>query len=378
MRVGDVDGLNSVYRITARRDYSGFVIDFSGTLFLESGEKLLSFRTESLLHIVGSSSKTADRYPSFGGELVEFYPEAGWGTMFITDRRIVFLRKPEYNQLWEAYKSTQHAYGGGIPDRVFNRALRIHRQGAMEYLEIRYEDVTHYEEGKYTATVAVASTTHSEYMLYFDKKDFERIRPILDDRLVEGKKRPLTRYRRELVLLAIELALFAGFVLWDNIMRWILLFGFSIIPWLLLIVYIWRPKLKNVKKNKWGQMRAAFLGTIVAFTVGTVFAALGVIGILMGRGFGSGFFVAMLFSLLLFVLAAAARREWRYYTMNERYVPYKYRCPDCRTLVTRREIGCAKCGAVLWWLHLRKFRLRRHGRKRMHEAWEKASSLQGG
>ncbi|MBE0518260.1 MAG: hypothetical protein IH630_03400 [Thermoplasmata archaeon] len=369
MRVGDLDGKNSIYEVRAVQDYSGFVVNFSGHLIPESGEKILFFETESLLNIHKCGSINNHFYPSFGGESVEFYPEAGWGTLYLTDRRIIFLRKPEANQLYESYKSSSNMYSPEtVPDRVYMRAIRIHRFGGMEFLEIRYEDIIRFEEGKYTSTMFLQGGIDTEYEMTLDRHCFERVRPILAGKFIEGRRRPLMRHLSALALITLNMVALIGVIILDDLLRIIplivIIFSFAILA----ISYIFGPEIKNVKKNKWGQDRASFVGTVVAFAVGMVFVALGIAALIIS-GSAMVLIVTLLFSGFMFILSAIALKEYKFHRVNRLFVSYMYKCPACGTLVSRREIGCGQCGAVVWWLQFPKFRIRYVGREPKRKEW---------
>jgi len=121
MRIGHLDGKNSVY-------------DVEGQLILDSDEVLLS------RHIGVDLNVTKSWRTWFMNSVIE--TEAGSFSCFMTDKRLVFIRRPDQ---WKAsaYLMTPYGAPGGIADSY--RAKEIAEAGGYEYYEVGLEDIKHYK-----------------------------------------------------------------------------------------------------------------------------------------------------------------------------------------------------------------------------------------
>jgi hypothetical protein len=180
LRVGDIDGRNVVYRLTALRAGNGRVVDFSGAIMLEPHERLIFFENDILPDIRNAGGRKdrfySNLYPTSDGLLVRFDPSLGWGTMYFTDRRILFLRKPDIDQLSVIYGCRSSS---DLPSDVRSRARDIAQSGGMEFIEIPYEDVVRYERGAYS--VRIWFNFRSERIT--SPKAFDRVVSLLDERM---------------------------------------------------------------------------------------------------------------------------------------------------------------------------------------------------
>ena len=371
MRVGDLDGKGTVYNIAARHNTSGVVVDFAGSLILEGGERIRAFKTESRLTIHNLKSKKSAMFPNAKGGEIPFFPEAGWGTMYFTDRRIVFLRMPDYDQLFAIYyrRHSSKDHGPVVPYMVNARAMQIAQSLGMEYLEVRYPEITKCDVGLYKVGLTIAGPLGDEYVMTLPREDYHMLEPSFVGPLTDKKPRRGARYDKPLMYVSLFVACLAGLVFlgWDSLFLEVVLIGF-----LVAALYIFSgPSIENVKKNKWGQERASFAGMVIAFTLGTVFLAMGVIVALL-RGVPLAAVLGGLFSMGLFFLALVARREWKRHSYNKRFIPFKYRCPSCGEFLQRTDIACAKCGAIVWWYRTKNtysVRNRTGSRTRPADAW---------
>jgi len=133
MRIGDVDGKGRIY-------------DKEGILIPEEGETVYSVFPSIKINLSGNWS-----FISFGNSI--FDGDWGNGTVFITDRRIVFIRRPDVNLI-----KSHRVYGGDAElfflddDSSDYRAAIAHAKKvnlfqAFDFLEIRYEDIERIKRG---------------------------------------------------------------------------------------------------------------------------------------------------------------------------------------------------------------------------------------
>jgi hypothetical protein len=305
MRVGGKGGKGSIYRVKSEQDSSGIVVNFSGSLIPEPSEKMLSCVTEWYLRI-----SDRIRYQNSSGRWIKFFPEAGWGTMYFTDRRMVFLRHLDMYQLQAVYM------GGLVSDELRIRSFDL--MNALEFLEIRYEDVTTYFEGKHLVRIMVKGGAGEEFGLEMSDSEFNIVlKAILSHMRVDGRKMSVAM---------------------ETMNR----------------LYLSPAKgVESAKHDKWGQARVALLGVIVALLLGHVFLA-SCVWVVLVRDDWIGLIIGASVYLGFLYLALLAVSEWRMHSFNQKNIPSKYPCTNCGELISRREISCPRCGAVVWWLYERR------------------------
>ncbi len=366
MRVGDIDGRNVVYRLTSETTCFGQVVNFSGTMILEPNEHILFFRREVLPEIVGTGGKK-DRfydffYPTSDGQLVNFYPGYGYGTMFFTDHRMLFLRRPEARLLSAMYGESSMFE---MPDQVVSRARNIEMAGGMEFLEIPYRDVVRYERSAFFAYLWVRKSPERECILRLPRKDFNRIASLLDARGVPAKKRPVSIYeipkvRLSLVVLSVLLALKA--VVDRDATSMLLLIALCPV---ILIVFQGASSggLKRFKAARWDSGIWHRIGKWAAYLIAGIFFTVGAIVSYLTHDSFPLIFCLFCGGVFL-VVGLVLTWDWRNISGFRGKVPYRYKCPSCRAALSRRDLGCPGCGAPVWWKHLKKKRLSRWKQRR--------------
>ena len=127
MRTGDLDGLGVLY-------------NSDGQLVCEPGERVLKRYEHFYAHIArgwGNWVRT-----------IVFDSRSGEGTVFVTDRRLVFIRRPNP---WETLKSYGNPYG--MPTGIVKsmKAKDVLEAGGKEYCEVRYNDIMRYQKKRWGA-----------------------------------------------------------------------------------------------------------------------------------------------------------------------------------------------------------------------------------
>lgn len=148
MRAGGADGYGEVYGFTATRDRKSGATTIAVTPKLQSDETLVAKFPETKLRIRGEHAgviaSSAGGYPgNEEGKTVFFVPEAKEGTLYVTDRRILFLRRGiDWKAGYLAYKE------GAIPtDAPSNAPSRVLACAGLEYFEIGLEDIVGLDAG---------------------------------------------------------------------------------------------------------------------------------------------------------------------------------------------------------------------------------------
>lgn len=124
MRVGNLSGLGSVY------DQEG------NPIFVEGEELVREVPNDNILVMKGKGrlrSKT----------LLDTTKEKG--TIYLTDRRLIFLRKPDPALKFRTY-GNPFALGAAYSEAAYARGLR--KVGGMEYLEVYYTEVRSFKSKK--------------------------------------------------------------------------------------------------------------------------------------------------------------------------------------------------------------------------------------
>ncbi len=143
--VGQLDGLNRIY-------------DRDGQLIVQANEKILSRSTgESIFvkQVLSDSSAT----------VVERTKEPAW--LYVTDRRIVFIRKPEP---FEAARYSLNPLGlGDAVDKAL-KARQLRKAGAYEYVEVIYHNIRQFKvrKRKYANLLVVDGT--EIYEIHLDQR----------------------------------------------------------------------------------------------------------------------------------------------------------------------------------------------------------------
>lgn len=135
MRIGDIDGKGKIY-------------DDEGHLILEEGEILHSQISKTLITI-------GRGWSPFGKIL--FDGSYGNGTIFLTDKRIVFIRRPDVKSIKTSHW-LQPDFGSGEveeKDKAIAHANRLNAFQAFDYLEIRYEDIALIKRGPINRRICI-------------------------------------------------------------------------------------------------------------------------------------------------------------------------------------------------------------------------------
>jgi len=157
MRIGHVEG-------------RGIIYDDNGELILEDGEHLV--RTYRNYY-----ATITTRWRSWGKNIA-FDGNAGKGSVFVTDKRLVFVRVPNP---FETLKqdSTPYALPTGMAKSM--RAKWILQAGGKEYCEVRYEDIVGYRKKRWGAQFFLL-VDGKEYRTGADKEMSTWILPMLKKR----------------------------------------------------------------------------------------------------------------------------------------------------------------------------------------------------
>lgn len=111
-RVGGADGYDEVYAFTAATDPVSRTTGVAVTPKLHDGETIVAVFPRVVLRIKGGEAglfdSTVGGYPGMNDKTVMFAPKSKKGTMFITSRRIIFIRR-EID-----WKAGYHAYTRGV------------------------------------------------------------------------------------------------------------------------------------------------------------------------------------------------------------------------------------------------------------------------
>lgn len=312
MLVGDGDGAGSVFSSKAEADPSGVALNVSVNLVLSPGEKLHFWRIGSRLNVTGPPL-----YPIRSGEMTEFFPDAGSGTMYFTDRRIVFLRHPSLDEIGWIYslQSPRSVGTSAIPEAVRRRVFRVLLRGGVEYLEVGYEEVTSFKEGKHAAMLIIRGYDDKTRTMILPAADFKVfILPMLERRLVEGERLPAPRKPPQRT--------------YD------------------------RSPPGLVKDNRGYSNGLALMAALLSLAIGVV-----VLGAFLYTSYQRNDPFGIVFGVMIFAMFflffRVAINEWRTGHLDRKHLSHTYRCPNCRTLITRESVGCPSCGAVVWWVRYR-------------------------
>jgi len=157
MRIGHVEG-------------KGIIYDSNGELMLEEGEQFI--RTYRNYYMTVTT-----RWRSWGCNIA-FDGNAGKGSVFVTDRRLVFVRTPNP---FETLKQDSTPYG--LPTGVAKsmRAKWILQAEGKEYCEVKYDDIVAYKKKRWGLRFFVL-VDGKEYKTGADKEMSRWILPLLNGR----------------------------------------------------------------------------------------------------------------------------------------------------------------------------------------------------
>jgi len=182
MRVGNLSGKNVIYRVVEKEDFQGLTSICAGDIQLTAGEKLLAVLPDQriIFHCGWTNWSNNQSFPSQDGKAAPFYDSDGPGSLYITDARTVFLRRPDLKEIRRNHEwPSSHA---SIPLAM---ARRILTANALEYCEIRHEDVVRYKEKK-RGLANYLIVDQQRYKFVLSKEAGEVLLPILKRRLLES------------------------------------------------------------------------------------------------------------------------------------------------------------------------------------------------
>lgn len=356
MRAGDLDGRNIVYGLTAAVRKGGQIAEFSGSIALGRQETVLAFKTEfrpSIRMITPRKDKFKGLFlPTTDGLLKRFYPGDGWGTVYLTDRRILFLRRPDVDELREIYGVSDLEPERIVPLSTAFRATRLIMEGGMEFLEIMHEDITRYERGLRHVKVTFRTVGEELCGIILPREQFDVIEPLLEAKMVQGTRKAIIRADVpvfHLSMALIEAASILVLLFTDhpayNLIGWAVA---VIVPMVVVLREAYVPKISNVKRKKWGEAGRLRTMTIAVGAVsGVIFAFGASVSFLVGSVVGFVFSLAV--SSIFATAAIFLRMDWKRAARFEQAFEYEYNCPSCGKTVTRRDIACASCGSCVWW-----------------------------
>jgi len=141
MRIGHIDGMGVVY-------------DSEGEMILQSSERLIGRYSRVPLEV-------SDHWREWFVKSL-FAMQGGDATCFLTDRRAVFVRRPEVFKSGE-YLVTPYGAAEGISKMY--RAKMILQAGGCEYCEISAEDLRFYKKHR-TGISILLMDDHKEFSAF--------------------------------------------------------------------------------------------------------------------------------------------------------------------------------------------------------------------
>jgi hypothetical protein len=191
MRVGGSDGYGDVFVFTARRNKSGGATTIAVTPKLTGGEAMVAVFPGEVLRIKGAGAslfaKGVGGYPGKSADgAVMFVPRLKPGTLFVTSRRIVFLRRRN------DWKMGFMAFIRGLkemdaPDGAPSEALAC---GGIEYCEIALEDIKRLDRDLLGGRLRL-ETRGREYVVRLTRKQSEMISGLVGVKGSVQVQRPL-------------------------------------------------------------------------------------------------------------------------------------------------------------------------------------------
>ncbi len=151
------------------------VYDRDGRLILTSAETILLVSPEQNVYVECLEPKTKDS--------TIFQPTKEEGSLYITSRRLVFIRRPDP---WRAAWRDLTPFGVGDAAAKALRAKDLRALGAFEYFEVSLTEITSFnvKRGKY-ATI-IASGDHTKLRIEIDRKNRQDQKLVLLQQLVSA------------------------------------------------------------------------------------------------------------------------------------------------------------------------------------------------
>jgi hypothetical protein len=185
MRIGGSDGYGEVFVFTARRNSSSGATTIAVTPRLAENESVIAIFPRTILRLRGAGAGVlatgAGGYPGKDNHgTVLFIPKLKEGTLFVTSRRLVFLRrKIDWKEAYAEFKRSVRAevsmrdqkkvhvyynnqrYEGIPPEMPFWRALL---SGGLEYCEIPLEEIVRLDRSSTGGRIWIESHRRSYIM----------------------------------------------------------------------------------------------------------------------------------------------------------------------------------------------------------------------
>jgi hypothetical protein len=144
VRIGDIDGKGKIY-------------DVRGELILKKGE--------TIIRIFENEDIYAQRGYGIVGSRIVFLREGGKGRLYVTNLRVIFLRRPNP----DAYSDFSVLSAPSTAANIL-RAKDLSRRGAMEFLEFNLNEVVrHTLKRKKYATYYLKTQKGNEYVVHLDR-----------------------------------------------------------------------------------------------------------------------------------------------------------------------------------------------------------------
>lgn len=164
MRSGDIDG-------------KGIIYDHYGRLVTYEGESLVRVVRNTVGYVLpnwGSWVRGRAVINTFSGK----------GDWWITDKRVVFIRKPNSKGV-KRWRTTPLEVAGGLDEIL--RIRYVLRNGGYDYCEVLYDDVRFYKMHRNRKRgELLLMVSGRKYQMYFDNDMFVAMLPFLRQRGIEA------------------------------------------------------------------------------------------------------------------------------------------------------------------------------------------------
>ena len=320
MKVGDMDGWDQIYQVVGIEESDSPFIELAGVFLSRTNEKILKVHTEVLVTLLKShvhGYNNAHKFPSACGEYIDFCPEAGWFNLYITNERMVFLRHPDTAQIYALLNLSPQDTITGAPKQLFNRVEYLTEKGALEYIEILYNDIEsyRYDGNRLMADLKLSGSDSYSLELYGPTATSA-------DSVLSKMPNPPNRIKSRL--------------------NWVgRLFAYFFVAEALLL------------------LGALYYGTFFASAFSIILVAITLLAIINKLN-SSG-------ANLLKKYKDTVKESWKHppryvrkkYGFKRNPFPSKYNCPNCGSVVDRVDIACRGCKAIVYWsLGSREFKKR--------------------
>jgi hypothetical protein len=181
MRVGGQDGRESVYKVVMKPDFQDLTAIFAGDIILERGESLKAVVPDmSFSLLAGWRRFLIGKFGiTMNGELIPFTDESGTGSLYITDRRLLFLRRPDLRSLYKHYTNANSS----PPIALLKWVGEITKTNSLEYCEVRVEDIIRYKEHREGGTLYIDLGT-DKFHLFLGEESWQIVGPMLKARRI--------------------------------------------------------------------------------------------------------------------------------------------------------------------------------------------------